>query len=186
MIEKCTMGRRKSVKELERQLEYARNRANYKKPDREQGSTTRRLPRISMAYKPMQIAAGEGAKKYKVEASKEAVQFFGQAALNLTGAAAEDPLPRGAQPAKVYAMVSDGSPDLVRAEASRRPYLRYGKGVRGSSSQYTYTAPISIQSPTSIDNEVKAAFNAVKSKLGGAYGRVWFSPEHFVLTGSGE
>ncbi|RAM51191.1 MAG: hypothetical protein C6Y22_12550 [Hapalosiphonaceae cyanobacterium JJU2] len=180
------MGRRKSVRELEKQLQYAKNLANYKPPEREQSSTTRRLPKVAVAYKPMQIADGETAKKYKVQASKESVQFFGKSALNLTDATSEDPLPRGAQPAKIYAMVSDGSPELVKAEGSKRPYLRYGKGSRGGNSQYTYTAPISIKSASALDNEVKTAFGAVKSKLGGPYGRVWFTPEKFVLTGSGE
>lgn len=183
------MGRRKSVVELERQLEYARNRANYKPPAREPGASTRRMPKISLAYKPMQIAeAGEGGTttRYKVEASKEAVAFFGQAVLNLKDATGESPLYRGAKPAKVHAMVSDNSPDLIRAEGSKRPYLRYGKGTRGSNSQYTYSAPISIDTASAMDAEITAAFTAVKSKLGGPYGRVWFTPEYFTLTGSGE
>src|SRR3712207_5734469 len=135
------MGRRKSVAQIEQQLEYARNKANYKPPVREQGAPTRRSPKIAVGYKPMQIAAGDTAKRYLIQASKEAVQFFGQAALKLTNALGEEPMPRGAQPAKVTAVVSDGSPELVRAKASKRPYIRYGRGSRDSNAQYTYTAP---------------------------------------------
>lgn len=177
---------RRTVAQLQRELEYAKNKEAYKPPTREQGAITRRSPRIAVAYKPMQIAAGEAAKRYKVQASQEAVLFFGQTALKTPDAGAEDPLPRGAQPAKVTAMVSDGSPELVKAKASKRPYIRYGRGTRDSKAQYTYTAPISIQSAAGLDNEVKAVFAAVKGKLGGAYGRVSFTPEKFVLTGSGE
>lgn len=180
------MGRQKSVAQLERDLLYAKNKAAYKKPDREEGGSPRKLPKIAYAYKPMSIAAGEASKKYKVQASKEGVLFFTKAALNLTDAGAEDPLPRGAQPAKVHATVADTTPTVLKAEGSKRPYIRYGKGTRGSNVQYTYTAPISIQSASAIDTEVKAAFTAVKTKLGGAYGRVWFTPEYFVLSDGGE
>ncbi|MBD2435823.1 hypothetical protein [Nostoc sp. FACHB-110] len=180
------MGRRKSAAKLQQELEYARNREAYKPAIREEGQPTSRRPKIAYAYKPMQIAAGENAKKFKVQASKESVLFFGESALNLTEAAAQDPLPRGAQPSKVHAMVADGTPNLVRAVGSKRPYVRYGKGERNSRSQYTYTAPISIQSAIAIDTEVKTVFTAVKNKLGGPYGRVWFTPEFFVLADGGE
>lgn len=180
------MGRRKTVAQLEADLKYAKARAAYKPPVREEGGSSRRLPKVAYAYKPMAIASGETSKKYKVQASKEGVEFFTKAALNLIDLGAEDPLPRGAKPAMVHAMVSDNSPEVVRAKPSNRPYLRYGKGTRDSKSQYNYNAPISIQSAAAIDNEVKAAFTAVKSKLGGAYGRVWFTPEYFVLSDGGE
>lgn len=177
---------RKTIAQLERQLEYAKNKAKYKPPERESDGKSRRLPRIAVGYKPMQIAAGDTAKRYLIQASKEAVNFYGVKALNLVDALGEDPLPRGAKPAKVSAMVSDSSPELVKAKASKRPYIRYGKGSRDSSSQFTYTAPFSITSPARIDDEVKGLFTAVKEKLGGPYGRISFSPEKFVLTGSGQ
>ncbi|MBW4570604.1 MAG: hypothetical protein KME31_22045 [Tolypothrix carrinoi HA7290-LM1] len=41
----------------------------------------------------MAIAAGDTAKKYKVQASKESVGFFTKAALNLVDGGPEDPLP---------------------------------------------------------------------------------------------
>lgn len=180
------MGRRKSVAYLEKQLTYAKAKAAYKPPAREEGGTSRRLPKVAYAYKPMAIAAGEGAKKHKVQASKESITFFTAAALNLTDATSEDPLPRGAKPAMVHAMVSDTSPSVIRAKGSNRPYIRYGKGARDSNAQYNYNAPISIQAASAIDTEVKTAFNAVKGKLGSAYGRVWFTPEYFVLSDGGD
>jgi hypothetical protein len=180
------MGRRKSVQQLERQLQYAKNKAAYKRPEREQGAVTRRSPKIGVGYKPMQVAAGDAAQRYLIQASKEAISFFGQAALNLVDAAGQESMPRGSQPSKVHAMVADGTPEVVRAVASKRSYIRYGRGSRDSNAQYTYTAPISIQNPAALDNEVKTVFAAVKGKLGGAYGRVSFTPEKFVLSGSGE
>lgn len=180
------MGRRKTAKQIQKDLQYAQAREAYSPPVREEGATTRKNPLIAVAYKPMQIAAGETAKKYKVQASQKGVLFFGQSELNVPDAGAEDPLPRGAKPAKVHATVADDSPNIIRAVGSNRPYKRYAPGNRGSNVQYSYTAPISIQSATALDTEVKSAFDAVKSKLGGAYGRTWFTPEYFVLTGSGE
>jgi hypothetical protein len=180
------MGRQKSVAQIEKDLLYAKNKAAYKKPDRAEDVSPRKLPRIGYAYKPMQIADAATAKKYKVQGSKESVDFFTLAALNLTVAIEEDPLPRGAKPAKVHATVADSTPKVLKAEGSKRPYIRYGKGVRGGDTQYTYTAPLSIKSVSAIDTDVKAAFTAVKSKLGGAYGRVWFTPEYFVISSGGE
>lgn len=180
------MARQKTAKQLEEQLKYAKAREAYKKPEREQGAPTRRSPKFAVAYKPMAISADTAAKKYKVQVSKPALTFFGQDNLNTPDATSEDPLPRGAQPAKVHAMVADATPSLVKAEGSKRPYIRYGKGTKGSNSQYTYTAAFSIQSVAAMDNEIKALFTAVKEKLGGPYGRVWYEPEKFVITGSGE
>jgi hypothetical protein len=150
-------------------------------------STPRKLPKVAYAYKPMAIAADAGAtKKYTVQASKEAILFFTTAALNLTDGGSDDPLPRGAKPAKVHATVADGSPKVLKAEGSKRPYIRYGKGTRGGGSQYTFTAPMSIKVATAIDAELKTVFDGVKSKLGGPYGRVWFTPEYFVISDGGE
>lgn len=180
------MGRQKSVAQIEKDLAYAKAKALYKAPDREADAKIRKLPKIAYAYKPMMIAAGEGAKKYKVQASKEAVKFFTDEALNLTDATSEEQLPRGARPSKVYATVSDNTPTLVKALGSKRPYVRYGKGTRGSGAQYTYTAPISIKIATAIDAELKTVFDKVKKELGGPYGRVWFTPEYFVISDGGE
>lgn len=182
------MGRQKSVAQIEKELQYARNKANAeKKADPVEDTSPRKLPRIAYAYKPMAIAIdGTSTKKYKVDASKEAVDFFTKAALNLEDLGAQDPLPRGARPAKVHAMVADTTPKVLKAVDSKRPYIRYGKGTRGGKTQYTYTAPISIKLASAIDTEVKVAFTAVKNKLGGVYGRVWFTPEYFVLSDGGE
>ncbi|WP_414620322.1 hypothetical protein [Calothrix sp. CCY 0018] len=177
------MARRKSAKELQLQLKYAQAREAYQPPEREQGSTTRRLPKIALAYGAM---ISETRTKYKVQASKEAVLFFTQAALNLTDVTSEGPLARGSQPAKVHATVADTTPTLVRAEGSKRPYIRYGKGARDSNVQYTYSAPFSVTTIGSLDTELKALFTSVKGKLGGAYGRVWYTPEYFVISDGGE
>jgi hypothetical protein len=49
------MGRRKTVKQIENELKYAKARATYKPPDKEDGATSRRFPRIAVAYKPVQV-----------------------------------------------------------------------------------------------------------------------------------
>jgi hypothetical protein len=183
------MGRQKSVAQIEKELKYAQNKAAYEKqkPERADNTNPRKQPKIAYAYKPMVIAIDDAsAKKYKVQVTEKSAEFFTIAALNLVAAGPEDPLPRGARPAKVHAMRANSEPKVLKAEGSKRPYIRYGDGTRGGRTQYTYTAPISIKSPSSIDTDVKAAFTAVKAKLGGPYGRVWFEPEYFVLSSGGE
>jgi hypothetical protein len=41
------MGRHKSIAQLERELLYARNKAEYKKPGREEGGSPRKLPKVA-------------------------------------------------------------------------------------------------------------------------------------------
>ncbi|ALF52965.1 hypothetical protein ACX27_09050 [Nostoc piscinale CENA21] len=44
------MGRRKSAKELEKQLQYAKAREAYNPPLREDGAATRRQPKVAVKY----------------------------------------------------------------------------------------------------------------------------------------
>lgn len=64
------MARRKTAKELQKQLQYAQAREAYKKPEKEQGAPTRRSPKIALAYKPMTIAAGDAVKNTRFKHQK--------------------------------------------------------------------------------------------------------------------
>jgi hypothetical protein len=177
------MGRRKSAKELEKQLQYAKAREAYSRPQREEGGNTSRRPKISVKYKvtsPLAPASTE----FTIQASKVSVDFFGKSALGLADAATDPSPPRGFKPNRMMAMVADTTPKLVRAKGSNRPYIRYGAGSAGSSSQYCYTAPVSGSTST-LDSAVSAAVAAAKSKVGGAFGRIWFEPEDYPFSASG-
>lgn len=169
------MSRRKSVASLQQQLKYAEARAAYKPPVREEGAATERRPKIGVKYictSPM--AAANLA--YTVQASQAAITFISLAILGLTEAATDPAPPRGFKPAKINATVA-GTPQFLHALGSGRGYTRYGKGERGSKTQYNYSAPVSGETAAALKTNVTAAFNELKSKLGGQYGRAWFTPE---------
>jgi hypothetical protein len=180
------MGRQKSVAQIERDLLYAKNKAAYKKPDPEENTSPRKQSKSAYTYKPMAIAFDDAAgTKYTVQVTEKAIQFYTAGALNLVEGGVHGSMPRGSRPSKVHAMVGNTTPKILKALGSKRPYIRYGDGTRGSKTQFTYTAPISIKTATAIDTELAALFTGVKEKLGGAYGRVWFEPEYFVVSSSG-
>lgn len=175
---------RRSISQIERELEYAKKKAAYKPAKREEGAATRRIPRITVRYRVLSPLAPANL-AYTIEASKEGVEFFGRAALGL-GDPATDPEPsRGFKPYRLMATVADGSPQLVHAKGSTRPYIRYARGNRGSNVQSSFTAPICADTAANFDNVVRAALTGVKAKLGGAYGRAWLEPEDYPLSISG-
>ncbi|MBH8561642.1 hypothetical protein I8748_05520 [Nostoc sp. CENA67] len=179
------MGRRKTVAELQKQLQYAQARANYNPPAREAGAATQRRPKIGVKYAVLSPLA-EADAAFTVQASKEGVAFFGGVgALGLADAATDPSAPKGFQPAKLLAMVADATPQLVRAKGSNRPYIRYGKGTRDSNAQYNYSAPITADAPANLKAKVTGVITAKKTQLGGAYGRIWFEPEDYPYAASG-
>lgn len=176
------MGRRKTVAELQRQLTYAQARAQYQRPPREDGAATRRQPRTPVSYDSIYSAT----EKYTVQASAAAIQFFGGLTpLGLTDAAGDPSAPRGFRPATIRAMVADSSPSVVRAVGSNRPYVRYGRGTRGSNTQYTYTAPLSADTSLLLRTRFNTVADSIQASLGGNYGRVWMEPERLPLVESG-
>jgi len=178
------MGRRKSVAQLERDLDYAKKKAAYKPPLREDGGTPQRRPKIAVKY---EVTSGlaPASTKFTIQASKEGVEFFGKTILGLTDPDTSPGAPRGFKPNRMMAMVADASPSIVRAKGSTRPYIRYGRGTRDSKAQYNYTAPVS-GTAAALDTAVKAAVTAAKTKVGGAFGRIWFEPEDYPFNTSGE
>jgi hypothetical protein len=176
------MGRRKSVAELQRQLQYAQARANYTRPPREEGSATRRQPKIACQYQSM----FDTTQQFTIQASQAAVTFFGGlTALGLADASTDPVPPTAFNPALIKAMIADSSPSVVRAVGSNRPYTRYGKGARNSGSQYTFSAPISADTAAGMRTKFNTVSQAKKSAVGGTYGRIWFEPERFPLVESG-
>ena len=178
------MSRRKSVRELERDLQYARAREAYTPPLREEGAATQRRPKTPVQYN--SILAG---KKFTLQASANGLTFFGgEAALGL-GDAADDPgVPRGFRPNLIKALQADATPNVVRARGSNRPYLRYARGTRGSGVQSTFSAPISDTGATATISDVKTKFQAVsnaKKSTVGAFGRIWIEWERLPLAESG-
>ena len=179
------MGRRKSVREIQKQLQYAQNRAAYQAPEREENSTTQRRPKTAVKYAVLSpLAPADTA--YTVQASAAGITFFGGlTGLGLVVATVDPKLPKGFKPAQVKALVSDSTPTLVRATASKRPYIRYARGNRGSNVQSNYSAPVTAATPAALDTRITAIFAAVKENLGGGYGRAWFENEVYPLAISG-
>ncbi|PHM11635.1 hypothetical protein [Nostoc sp. 'Peltigera malacea cyanobiont' DB3992] len=179
------MGRRKSAKELENQLKYAKAREAYSAPLREEGASTQRRPKTPVKYAVLSSLAEANA-AFTIQVSAAGLAFFGGLdELGLVVVATDPGAPRGFRPSEVRAMVSDTSPSVVRAKGSNRPYTRYGKGSRGSNSQYNFSAAITAATPAALDTRVKAVFAAKKSSLGGSYGRIWYESEHYPLNSSG-
>lgn len=178
------MGRQKSVKQLEKDLLYARNLAAYNPSAREEGGRTARRPKITVKYEVTSPLAPLNT-KFTIQASKESVEFFGKSVLGLADPDTDPSAPRGFKPNRVMATVADSTPTLIRAKGSQRPYIRYGKGTRDSGTQYNYTAPVS-GTIANLDTTVRGAINAAKSKVGGAFGRIWFEPEDYPFTASGQ
>lgn len=177
------MGRRKSVRELERELQYARARAAYTPPARETGAVTQRRPKTPVKYNCMLAE-----RSFTVQASAAGLTFFGGvAALGLAQASTDPTAPRGFRPNTIHAMQADATPNLVRAAGSNRPYIRYARGARGSNVQSTFSAPISGTTPV-LPAEIKTTFETVsngKKTEVGAYGRIWMEWERLPVAESG-
>ncbi|MEH2357538.1 hypothetical protein [Nostoc sp.] len=179
------MSRRKSARELENQLKYAKAREAYTPPQKEDGAATQRRPKSAVKYAVLSpLAAADSA--FTIQVSAAGIQFFGGiTALGLAAAATDPSAPRGFSPAQMRAMVSDSSPSTIRAKGSNRPYTRYGRGNRDSNAQYNYSAAVTAATPTALDTKVKGIFTSIKDTLGGSYGRVWFESERYPVSSSG-
>lgn len=178
------MGRRKTVQQLQQQLEYAQRRAAYVRPARAAGTATQRRPKTVVKYGSYLL--GE---EFAINASRASIAFFGGAtALGLNETVDVSGAPRGFKPAMIHAMVADGSPSVVRAQASGRSYIKYSRGAAGSNVQSTFSAPISDET-TPTANSVKLKYRAVAQsktdEVGGGYGRIWITWEDARLTESG-
>lgn len=179
------MSTRKTARQLQEQLDAAKRREAYVAPQRAEGAATQRRPKSTVKYGSTSKASTD----FSIETPKAGITFFGGlAALGLAGAGADPSAPRGFHPNRIYAMIADSSPQVVRAKASNRAYTRYAKGSRGSSVQSTFSAAIS-DTTTPTMSSVRAKFVTVadskKDEVGGSYGRIWFEPERLPLVESG-
>lgn len=179
------MSTRKTVKQLTDRLAEAKRREAYVAPTRTAGSATQRRPKSAVKYGCTSAPITE----FTIQGSKAGITFFGgEAALGLADAGNDPTAPKGFRPNRIYAMVSDASPQTETAKASGRSYIRYARGARGSNTQSTFSAPIS-DTTTPTMASVRAKFgtvaNAKKDEVGGSYGRIWFEPERLPLVESG-
>lgn len=177
------MSRRKSVRDLEKQLEYARRRAAFTPPADTAGVSQRR-PKRAVQYNSILIP-----RAYTVQASEAGLTFFGGlTALGLADDEDDGPAPRGFKPAQIHAMQADATPQPITARASGRRYIRYARGTRGSSVQSTFSAPISGTGTSATVGDVKTKYETIsnaKASTVGAYGRIWLTWEQLPLASSG-
>lgn len=190
------MGRPKTVAQLQQQLTYAEKRAAYKPPTREPGTTTNRRPKITADYtatSPFLAAAT----KYTIQASENAIRWFGDGAvagglaeLGLGQPGSSPAAPRGFHPNRIIVKIG-GTPELVHARASGRPYIKYTR-ASGGNNQSTYTAPVSVvvaeggaAAGAALATKVKGIFTTIETRLGNGYGEAMFEPERLLQTVSG-
>lgn len=179
------MSRRRTVRELQRQLQYAQAREAYTPPAREAGSSTRRRPKVSAKYHSLYADAD-----FTIQVPSAGLQFFGgRAALGLAEPGTDARPVSGFRPNTIHAMVADASPTTERSRASGRPYIRYARGARGSGTQSNFSCafqdPGSSPTATGTRNKFDALANAVRDNVGGAYGRIWADWEQMPIAESG-
>jgi hypothetical protein len=183
---------RKSIAVLERNLEHARKREAYmKRTDRPVKPTVDKRPKILIGYRSALIKTSTASALLKIQASDSSVTWFGGAGpLGLivnTGANLDDalPAPRGLTPSQIHAVVGDTTPSVKIAAGSGRRYIKYSANAAGEA-QSSYNAPISngTDTTTTLDEQQNKAQSLgvsgpIAAKLGGEYGRVWFTPERY-------
>ena len=179
------MARRRTVRELQRELQYAQAREAYVPPVRSAGSATQRRPKVSAKYHSLY-----GDSDFTIQVPQAGLQFFG--GLTSVGLAEPDTDPRpptGFRPNIIHALVSDASPSVERARGSNRPYIRYARGTRGSGTQSTYSCAFQDAGANPTANGTRTKFdtlaNAAKDNVGGAYGRIWATWEALPVAESG-
>ncbi|MEH2392600.1 MAG: hypothetical protein V7K21_13420 [Nostoc sp.] len=174
------MSHRKSENYLKAQLKYATARREYEAPIRELGSTGKHRQTQKSRYTVMSHPEAE-ALYYTIHGAIESYKFFTEDALSELGLlppAADGNPPKGFKTAKIHATRSTGEGTVKHAKNSGRPYMSY----QPNGQQSSYSAPIT--SPAGgikgVVTLVKAIASAKKEVLG-PYGRIWFTPEYYVL-----
>jgi len=183
---------RRSVALLERELQFARNRATFlARTDRPVKATVDKRPKQAVGYRSALLKTSAGGVLLQIQASESGITFFGGiAALGLianTGTLLADasPSPRKFKPAQISAVVGDPTPTVKTAQGSRRRYVKYSRLATGEQ-QASFTAPISLAPATvTTDQQQNAAkllgaSATIVAKLGGTYGRAFFIPEQFT------
>jgi hypothetical protein len=179
------MGRRRTVRELQRQLQYAQARESYNPPLREAGSATQRRPKVSAKYHSLYADTD-----FTIQVPQAGLQFFGGRTAVGLAEPGTDPRPvKGFRPNTIFAMVADASPQTERARGSNRPYTRYARGSRGSGTQSNFSCafqdPGSSPTATGTRNKFDSLSNSMRDNVGGAYGRIWAEFEQVPIAESG-
>ncbi|MEH2425870.1 MAG: hypothetical protein V7K48_34715 [Nostoc sp.] len=173
------MSRRKTEKYLKAQLQYAEARKNYTPPTKEPGGSVRQRKSIRVQYVVMSHS-GTNTLHYTIRAPLNSLEFFGDSSgeeLGLGPSAGDGAGPRGFKPAKIHAVKTNSEGESVKAKDSGRPYTRYTP----SAGQSSFSAPIcSSEGIPGVTTKVKSIASSAKDKIG-AYGRIWFTPEFFVV-----
>lgn len=173
------MSRRKTEQQLKLQLQYAEARKAYTPPTREAEATAKQRKSSKVQYKVMSRAT-DAPLLYTIHAPLNSVTFFVETAiaeLGLAIAAADGSPPRGFKPAKIHATKSNAEGTIKHAKDSGRPYTSY----QPTGGQSSYSAPIcDATGIVGVVAKVKAIAEAKKEVLG-PYGRIWFTPEYFVI-----
>ncbi|MBA3920323.1 MAG: hypothetical protein H0X31_00900 [Nostocaceae cyanobacterium] len=173
------MGRVKKVKDIQKQLQFAESRLAYTAPARQTGTQATQRMKTPHQYQVMSHV-GTTVLTYTVRASVHALEFFGDATgteLGLGEPAADGSPPRGFKTAKIHAVKSVGKAEVVTAKPSKRPYLKYTP----TGGQSSYSAPItSKEGVTGVVSTVKTIY-AAKKEVVGPYGRIYFTPEFYVI-----
>lgn len=185
------MSRRKTVRELQRQLQYAQRREAYVAPERSAGSATQRRPKVAVEYVSLITGAD-----LTIQIPQAGLRFFtgGVASNNLIALGLKDAnvaptAPAGFRPNRILATIADASPQTETSRASGRSYIRYARGTRGSNTQNTFS--VAFQDPGAAPTiaGVRTKFNQLanekKDEVGGAYGRIWFEIERMPIAESG-
>jgi hypothetical protein len=173
------MSRRKTEAQLKLQLQYAEARKAYTPPTREAGATGKQRKSLRLQYKVMSHP-GTDLLHYTIRGALNSLEFFGDASgaeLGLGQASGDGSPPKGFKPAKIHATKSTAEGTVKHAKDSGRPYMSY----HPTGGQSSYSAPItSLEGATGIATLVKSIATAKKEVLG-AYGRIWFTPEYYVI-----
>ncbi len=181
------MARRKRAAVLQQQLEYATKRAAHVTPAKVAGGKPHPRPRAEYSYVSYGEKIGQTNATYTVQASSGAVAFFGGIGeLGLTAYDTQNArVPRFFKPAKIHATIGTSDVTYVTAVASGRNYPKYTAKPTAEAPS-SHTAPVSAADLTALLTKIKTVFTAKQGSVGGAHGRLWFTPEYSLVAENGK
>ena len=176
----------RKVWQIQRELQYAQAReAYYADTTRPVKPDVDPVPREAVGYKSILRRVGGAAPTYIIQASSNAVAFFGnRAALGLDDPATVNDAtsaPRSFRPCIIKGMTGDATPVPVEAyNGTGRRYIKYSSATEGAA-QAHFQAPISGTGAAPTWDDILANFRAIRTAKNadlGAYGRLYVYPEH--------
>lgn len=176
------MGKIPSVAELERNLQYRKQRATRlearQKTPPKVGSGAA-VPRDTYKY---QSIYGDN---FCINTTRNGVAFFGATALGLVAPDDSPGEPRGFKPAQMHATLAKTSP-TPKTAISGRKYLKYSvdPGSKEDRKQASYRAAISDNTASGLKTKIRNILRDKKDDVG-EYGRIEFEPERPIFRASG-